>query len=431
LNSVAYHQCIDRIRGQESALQIFPWSSRELDGFTVKLNQRVVDMLELPAGKTEVIHFDDDLPFGIRIRATGARTFVFQYKFGARHRRITLGNVAALPFVQARKIAGELYAKVRLGLDPAGEKDEARIRVAETVGAALEFYLPHKRQNMRPRSYVETERHLLRHCKPLHKLPLVKVDRRAIAARLAAITTNNGPSAANRVRDSLQAFFGWAIAQGWIDNNPVVGTAINKERTRERVLSDSDLAAIWAATESNSAYNNIVRLLMLLGQRRNEIGGLKFSEVFDDKIVLPSTRTKNHREHIVPLSPPAQAILAERQRKSEFVFGHLPGRPFGGFGKAKQQLDQRIRASGVEIENWALHDMRRTVATRMAEIGIQPHIIEAVLNHVGHKAGVHGIYNRATYHKEKATATLRWSEYLLGVVEGRDDLKVLIFPTSA
>jgi integrase len=399
--------------------------------FTVKLTQRTIETLDLPAGKAEAILFDDHLPgFGIRIRRAGARTFVFQYKLGIRHRRLTLGNVAALSLAQARKTATELSAKVRLGRDPAGEKDEGRIRAAETVGAALEFYLPLKQSNMRRRSHAETERHLLRHCKPLHKLQLVKVDRRAIAARLAAITTNSGPSAANRVRDSLQAFFGWTIQQGWLDNNPVVGTSINKERARERVLSDSELKAIWSATESNSAYNNIVRLLMLTGQRRDEIGGLQWSEIFEDKIVLPSTRTKNAREHIVPLSPPTQAVLAGRQRKSEFVFGHLPGRPFGGFGKAKQQLDQRIRASGVDLESWSHHDLRRTMSTRMHEIGIQPHIVEAVINHVGHKRGIPGVYNRAVYAKEKMIALLRWSEYVLAVVEGRDS-KVLTFPTPA
>ena len=398
----------------------------------MKLTQRTIDTLDLPAGKTEAILFDDDLPgFGIRIRRGGTRTFVFQYKLGARHRRITLGKTAALSLVQARKIAGELYANVKLGRDPAGEKDEAKIRVAETVGAALEFYLPHKKANLRPRSYVETERHLLRHCKPLHKLQLAQVNRRTIAARLAAITTNNGPSAANRVRDSLAAFFSWAIQQGWIDSNPVVGTSINKERARDRVLSDHELAAIWSATESNSAYDNIIRLLMLTGCRRNEIGGLQWSEVFNDKIVLPSTRTKNHREHIVFLTPPAQVILAGRERKSEFVFGRRPGRPFGGFGKAKQQLDQRMRANGIELENWSLHDLRRALSTHMHdELGIQPHVVEAVINHVGHKAGTPGVYNKATYAKEKAIALARYAEFLLAAVEGRDS-KVLAFPTSA
>jgi integrase len=175
-------------------------------------------------------------------------------------------------------------------------------------------------------------------------------------------------------------------------------------------------------------YNNIVRLLMLLGARRNEISGLRWEEVFEDKIVLPPTRVKNNREHTIPLSPVAQTILAGCRRRGEFVFGHHPGRPFAGWGKAKVQLDQRIRASGIELEHFVLHDLRRSCATRLAEIGVQPHVIEAVLNHVGHRAGVHGVYNRAAYTKEKTTALLRWSEYVLAVVEGRDS-KVLTFPT--
>jgi integrase len=390
----------------------------------------MLETLALPAGKTEVILFDDDLPgFGIRIRSSGARTWIYQYKLGTRHRRLTLGNVAALALVQARKIAGELHAKVRLGRDPAGEKDEGRSRAAETVGAVLESYLAHKKANMRPRSYLETERHLLRHCRALHRLPLVEVNRRAIATRLAAITVSSGPTAANRVRDSLQAFFSWTIAQGLLDYNPVVGTVINQERARERVLADHELKAIWTATEGDGSYNAIVRLLMILGQRRNEIGKLRWSEVHDDKIVLPAERTKNNREHTIPLSPPAQAILAGCRHGGEFVFSNRPDRSPSDGGRAKAALDQRIRANGIELESWVHHDLRRTMSTRMHEIGIQPHIVEAVLNHVGHKSGVAGVYNRATYDKEKRTALLRWSEYVLAVVEGRDS-KVLTFPMS-
>jgi integrase len=396
----------------------------------VKLTQRTLGTLELPAGKDDDIVFDDDLPgFGIRIRRSGARTFVFQYKLAGRNRRVTLGKATALSLAQARKMASELYARVRLGHDVAHEKDAGRIRAVETVGAILESYLPYKKANMRPRSYLETERHLLRHCRTLHRLPLVEVNRRAIAARLAAITVSSGPSASNRVRDSLQAFFSWTIAQGLLDHNPVIGTVINQERSRERVLADFELRAIWIATEGSGSYNAIVRLLMLTGQRRNEIGGLRWVEVHDDKIVLPPMRTKNNREHIIPLSPAAQEILAGCRRDGEFVFGNRPGRPPSDGGRAKAALDQRMRASGIEIKPWTHHDLRRTMSTRMHEIGIQPHIVEAVTNHVGHKSGVAGVYNRAVYTKEKTTALLRWSEYVLAVVEGRDS-KVLTFPTS-
>jgi integrase len=189
------------------------------------------------------------------------------------------------------------------------------------------------------------------------------------------------------VRASLQAFFSWTIAQGLLDYNPVVGTVVNQEHARTRVLADHELNAIWAATEGDGSYNAIVRLLMLTGQRRTEIAGLRWAEVHDDKIVLPATRTKNNHEHVVPLPPPARAILAACDRNGEFVFGNRPGRPPSDGGGAKAALDQRMRASGVELEPWTHHDLRRTMSTRMHEIGVQPHIVEACINHVGHKSG--------------------------------------------
>jgi integrase len=129
--------------------------------------------------------------------------------------------------------------------------------------------------------------------------------------------------------------------------------------------------------------------------------------VGEDSITLPGERTKNHREHVVPLSSPARDILKARYRVGDFVFGTQAG--FSDWARAKNRLD-------VKIADWRLHDLRRSVATGMADIGILPHVIEAVLNHVsGHKAGVAGVYNRATYLTEKTAALTRWAEHLLSV----------------
>src|SRR5262249_1978120 len=150
------------------------------------------------------------------------------------------------------------------------------------------------------------------------------------------------------------------------------------------------------------------RLLLLTGCRADEIGSLSWAEVFGDKIVLPGTRTKNGRDHIVPLSGLAQSIIAARPRMfgSEFVFGRGDnGRGFTGWSSTKVLLDARIKAAGAKVKPWTNHDVRRSVATLMAESGVAPHIVEAVLNHVsGHKHGVAGIYNRASYENEKRAA---------------------------
>jgi integrase len=177
-------------------------------------------------------------------------------------------------------------------------------------------------------------------------------------------------------------------------------------------LSLAELAAVWRAC-GDDAYGAIVRLLILTGQRREEIGGLRFEEIGDGIIALPAGRAKNKRAHVIPLSAPAHTILAARPPRSEFVFGKV----FTSWSRGKYLLDTAL---DTKLVPWTLHDLRRSVATGMAELGVAPHIVEAVLNHVsGHKAGVAGIYNRATYEKEKRAALATWADHVLAAVEGR------------
>jgi integrase len=158
--------------------------------------------------------------------------------------------------------------------------------------------------------------------------------------------------------------------------------------------------------------------LLLTGQRAAEIGSLRWDEVFGDQIVLPGERTKNKRPHIVPLSAPAQAILHRlKVAGRSLVFGRDDTHGFAGWGVCKQRLDERIAKANGAMAPWVVHDLRRTAATGMSGLGIQPHIVEAVLNHVsGHRAGVAGIYNRASYATEKREALNLWGEHVLAVV---------------
>jgi integrase len=359
----------------------------------MRLNQKATAALALPEGKTESIIFDDDLPgFGVRVRIGGSRTWIFQYKLGARHRRVTLGSVTALTPARARDTAAQMHAMVRLGRDPAGEKTEGRARAAETVAAVVQSYLNYQSGHLRRRSYTELERHLLQHCKPLHGLQLAKIDRRTVAARIADVASSSGAATGNRVRASLSALFAWAMRQGLLDANPVAGTARQPEQSRTRVLSDAELKIIWSALGPDD-YSAIIRLLILTGQRRDEIGSLCWSEITDDQIVLPPQRTKNNRGHRIPIVPAVRAILDGRERNGVFVFGRHPAKPFSGWGVSKAGLDRRIKAAGHRLDPWRLHDLRRSLSTAMHEqLGIPPHVVEGVLNHIsGHKAGVAGV----------------------------------------
>jgi integrase len=372
----------------------------------MRLTAATLDDLKLDSGVSDRIIFDDDCPgFGIRIRASGKRSWVFQYKIGGRTRRLVLGQVSAIKPAKARDIASELHAKVRLGGDPASEKRQKVQQSRNTFAALAQKFLDQYRA--RPRTVDDVCRHLRKYAAPLHSTPVDAITLRDVADLLAKIDKASGAVTANRVRATLSTMFSWAMREGLALSNPVINASVREERARDRVLSDDELRSIWIAA-GDSTYGTIVRLLILTGQRRGEIGGLSWSELDMERhaINLPAERTKNKRPHTIPLTPTARVLLGQPRTGAVFKFA--------GWNAWKDALDKRSGVSG-----WVIHDLRRTVATGMADIGVQPHIIEAILNHVsGHKGGVAGIYNRSSYAAEKAAALARWDEHVASIVGG-------------
>jgi integrase len=380
----------------------------------------------LPKGKKDHIEFDDDVPgFGLRIREGGSRSWIYQYRIGSKQRRMVLGNAKSVPLILARKNAGELEARVRLGEDPAGEKERARVEAGNTFGAFVAQYLEARKSEWRKRSAEQVRRHLLSHAKPLHSMPIASVSQANIAKLLNDVATNSGAVTANRVRASVAAMLSWLMREGihLPAGNVAANTNKREERSRDRILSDGELKQIWNACRGDD-YGAVIKLLALTGQRFSEIAGLQFDEMHDDQIILPGERTKNGRAHIIPLSEPARAILAGFPRtERKHVFGRDDTFGFRGRGAAKASLDQRV--AGKPIADWTPHDLRRTVATRMAELGVQPHVIEAVLNHASGKSTVAGIYNRHSYDKGKREALNLWAEHVTALIEGR---KAVVVP---
>jgi integrase len=389
----------------------------------MNLTATTVSGLKLGQDEADRIWFDDAVPgFGLRIRQSGSRSWIFQYKLGTKTRRLVIGQASAIKLGRAREIAGEYHAKVKLGRDPAGEKRVQVQRSSHTFDALVKRYLDQQRGELRPGSYREIARHLEQHAAPLHALPLDTIDRRIIADRLSSIEKNSGAVTANRVRATMSAMFGWAMREGLAQENPVANTNKRAERPRDRVLKDPELRLIWQALNGGQ-YATIIKLLMLTAQRVNEIAGLRWSEIDFDRgvISLPAERTKNARAHEIPIAPTLRTLLKAQPKIAgrDLVFGKPGGGPFSGLSRCKERLDARIAElnKGQPLAPWVHHDLRRSAATGMADIGIQPHIIEAVLNHIsGHKGGIAGIYNRATYSVEKAQALARWDEHLRAVV---------------
>ncbi len=359
-----------------------------------------------------------------------------QYRAGKLQRRITLGAVNALDPEKARKAARDRLAQVTLGGDPQRDRMEAHLSAAITFGSLVNRYLQFKEASVRESTHVETKRYLNEHWKTLHRIPIHEVKRRDIAVRLTEISEQRGPVAAARARVAISGMFAWAVREGIVDANPVIGTNKPPEpQSRDRVLTDTELADVWAASQDND-YGRIAKLALLTGARRDEIGGLTWQEFDVDRteLNLPPDRTKNGRPHIIPLSPLALSIVrAVPQREGrDHLFGEGSG-AFSGWSKAKAALDRRIlearRAAAKKAHKasdeakpmsaWRFHDLRRTVATRMADLGIQPHVIEAILNHVsGSKAGVAGVYNRSLYAAEKRAALEVWAGHVQAVLDG-------------
>jgi integrase len=376
----------------------------------MRLTPATVGALKLDTGVADKIIFDDDVPgFGLRVRASGARTWIYQYKISGRTRRLVLGQASAIKPARAREIASELHAKVRLGGDPAAEKRESVRRSQDTFDNLIGRFLEQYRR--RPKTVEETTRHLKLYAAPLHAMPVDSITPRDVADLLTRLDKASGATTANRVRSTLSTCFAWAMREGLALSNPAANTNKRDEHPRDRVLSNDELKPIWNAA-GDYAYGTIIKLLILTGQRRSEIGDLRWSEIDFAKgeVTLPAERTKNKRPHIIPLAPTTRALLEKLPRNGERVFKSL------AWSTCKGELDKRSGVSG-----WTIHDIRRSVATGMADIGIAPHIIEAVLNHVsGHKGGVAGIYNRSSYAAEKAAALARWDEHVASIVGARD-----------
>ena len=376
----------------------------------MKLTQ--ASIARLPTDKPDAVYYDDDLQgFGIRIRAGGSRNYVVRYRQGGLERRHTVGSVSVLSIEEARKKARKVLVAVDEGRDPTAEKATKRASASLLFSSVAADYLEAKQSTIKPRTLVESTRYLNRDWKPLHGLPLGTVSRAMVSSHLREIAKKGGPTA-NRARSVLSAMYAWAIGEGLCETNPVDGTnKPDERRSRDRVLSDPELAAIWNAATDND-FGRIVKLLMLTAQRRNEMGELRWSEIdmTAATITLPAERTKNGRAHTVPLSADALDILRSIPHRNErdLVFGGAGG--FAGWSAAKVRLDEKL---GSAVKPWTLHDLRRTGATRMADSGVQPHIIEAVLNHIsGHKGGVAGVYNRSMYEPEKRAALDTLASYI-------------------
>jgi integrase len=328
-----------------------------------KITDQFIRTLQVPEGAKDVQAFDDSCPgFGVRKQASGHTSFFVKYSIGTQQRRKTLGRFVPGAIAGIRKEASLLLAQAKLGKDVVGEarKAQQEAKQAKTLGELVRPYLLLREKGdaywkpLRPKSHAEVTRYLERSWQPLHDKPVNEITGQMVRERRNEIIDESGAVSANRALAALSSLCAWAIEQEHIPGtNPTSDIKSLHEKDRERVLSEEELIEIWVASSDGDDFGRITKMLMLTGQRRQEIGGLEWSEVRLQRlhIDLPESRTKNKKRHLVPLSKPALALLGKTGTTSKFVFG-----PFTHWSRGKAHKNQTISAVSSPAERG--RDMR-------------------------------------------------------------------------
>jgi integrase len=404
------------------------------------LTAAAIQRLKPPkAGQIE--YYDRRLPsFGVRLSYQGTKSWFVMTRLDGKLIRVTLGKHPALSLADAREEARRVVSLAAVGRDPRRIRAEAKQKRREerrnTFDAcADEFLERHVRRRLRGSTHREYRRILKGNdTQTWRHRPISEISKRDVLDVIEGIEGRGSPGASKRALVYLRKFFNWCAERDIITIPPTDRLrSPHPEVKRDRVLTEVELRYLLRALDyEQSLFGPLIWLLLLTGQRRAEVAGMLWSELQDfgsDSPLweIPGHRTKNKHAHLVPLSPTVCRLLSTLPRVGDLVFTTTGDTPMSGFGKVKARLDARIDALR-NAENlkpmapWTLHDLRRTMVTVMNEkLGVSPHVVEAVVNHMSGlaKAGVAGVYNRALYLEDRRQALNSWQDWIARAASGR------------
>jgi integrase len=394
----------------------------------MKLTQdRIRKLAHGQDGVSEFVPDDEQKGLLVRVQASGAKVYYAQYQHAGRKVRMKLGAVDALSLAAARKATREILGEVARGKDPAADrKQEALAKKRQdahdalTLAMLIDQWASLRLRAKRPSYRDEAPRAIRRAFKKYLAQPAATLNRKAAVRELDRLIEAGSPVMAARAGAYLSSAYAWAVERGTLDVNPFAKLPKAPTVKRDRVLTDEEVRAMWKATEAPSVYNAIVRMLLLTGQRREEVADMAWSELSPDSSTwtIPADRAKNHVANLVPLSAQARAIIAAQPHRdgarTVFATG-AADRPLRGFSWFKEILDKTS-----EVKDWHLHDLRRTVATGLQKLGVRLEVTEAILNHVsGSRGGIVGVYQRHDWAAEKKAALQAWADRVQAIAEGR------------
>ncbi|PVE20574.1 integrase [Microvirga sp. KLBC 81] len=376
--------------------------------------------LELPDGA---------LPgFYLVVQPSGAKSWAVRYRVSGKPKKFTLGPYPRLTLADAREQARAALRTASEGRDPSVVRAAAELE-AEAVsklrfGAVVAEFIE-RYAKPRNRTWPETERLLTRaDLASWQNRDIRSISRQEILEVLDRMVERGAPVQANRLVAAMRRFFGWAVERGLLEASPMAALKPpSAEVSRDRVLSDAELAAIWrAAGEIGFPFGSAVQLMILTGQRRAEVLEAEWRE-FDlgrGLWTIPCERSKNGGAHLIPLAPAAVELLRAVPRigpNPRLVFTTTGLTPFSGVSKAFARLTELAGRKMSEehcLEPWRLHDLRRTFATGCARLSIPLHVVEKCLNHVsGSFGGIIAVYQRHDFLNERVQAMSLWAEHIL------------------
>ena len=403
---------------------------------STKLTELSIAKMRPPkAGRVE--WFDTLLPgFGLRITARGAKSWVLMTRVHGKQRRITLGRYPVKGLAEAREAAREALRDAQAGRTPAGARERRKAVDGDTVAAVLAEFIARDQRAKGRRSWRQVEQVLSRELTAAGWMDrqVATIAKRDVIRLLDEIMDRGASYMANRMLAHVRRMFAWAVERGILEVSPAAGVrAPGETKSRDRVLTPAELAAIWHGCDGLGwPFGPLVRLLVVTGQRRDEVAHMAWADLDLKRRLwtLPRELTKADRVHEVPLSALALEIIESLPRLGDgLVFpanrAEGPARPVSGFSNAKAKLDQLSGATG-----WRLHDLRRTAASTMAQLGHAPHVVSAVLNHApASTQGITAVYNRHRYGDEKRAALDAWGREVERII-GRGEAKVVTLRPS-
>jgi integrase len=353
------------------------------------------------------------------LQPSGAKSWAVRYRHAGATRKHTLGSYPAIDLKSARELAGKALRAVAEGRDPGREKLQERAAPDTIETVAAQFIERHCKRSNRTSTAQATERLLRLYVLPRWRGRLMReISRRDVLDVLDRVVDGGKPIAANRVLAAVRKLFNWAVSRDIVPASPCAGVKPPaSERARDRSLTDAELRNVWQATEKiGGPFGALVKLLILTGQRRDEVAGMSWGEIDSGARLwrLPPERVKGNRAHEVPLSEAAVAVLLHLPRIGKrFVMTTKGVSPSSGYNKGKRKLDALLP---LDMPPWRLHDLRRTVASGMARLGIDLPVIEKVLNHAsGSFAGIVGVYQHHKFSDEKCAALDAWGKFVIGL----------------